>query len=195
MSDAIVSNELSSQNPQRAVAADLSSMAEFDSVSVYETLRRMAAQRLRFGAGNLTLNPTALVNEAFLKLMRCYATEGLRDRSSNRAFYAAASETMRRIVIDYYRKRNQKKRGHGFVRVPIDIASLPEKVESTNLLALNDAITQFELLHPHKAELVKLRFFAKLTMPECAQALGVSLATAERQWRFSRAWLAEQLKD
>ncbi len=170
-------------------------MNEFESADVYNTLRRMATYRLGAMRWGMTLNPTMLVNEAFLRMVRGHALDGLKNANSSRVFYAAAAETMRRIVIDHYRKRNQQKRGRDFARVEMDVGALPDKTESPNLLALNEVITQFELIYPQKAELVKLRFFAKMTMPECAAALGISIATAERHWRFARAWLAEQLKD
>jgi RNA polymerase sigma factor (TIGR02999 family) len=154
---------------------------------VYDELRRLAAGQVAHEAAGLTLSPTALVHEAYLRLGPA--------RFENRAhFFAAAAEAMRRILIDHARSRLAQKRGGGRRRVPLDeahrIAESPD-----GLLALDDALTRFAAEEPAKAELVKLRFFAGLSTPEAAAALGVSVATAERWWAFARTWLYADLSD
>jgi RNA polymerase sigma factor (TIGR02999 family) len=154
---------------------------------VYDELRRLAAGQLAHEAPGLTLSPTVLVHEAYLRLGPA--------RFDNRAhFFAAAAEAMRRILIDHARARLAQKRGGGRQRVPLDeahrIAETPD-----GLLALDDALTRFAAEEPRKAELVKLRYFAGLTTPEAAAALGVSVATAERWWAYARTWLYAELSD
>ncbi|HET6575301.1 MAG TPA: ECF-type sigma factor [Fimbriiglobus sp.] len=154
---------------------------------VYDELRRLAAGQVAHEAAGLTLSPTALVHEAYLRLGPA--------RFENRAhFFAAAAEAMRRILIDHARTRLAQKRGGGRKRVPLDeahrIAETPD-----GLLALDDALTRFAAEEPRKAELVKLRFFAGLSTAEAAAALGVSVATAERWWAFARTWLYAELSE
>ncbi|HVK18027.1 MAG TPA: ECF-type sigma factor [Fimbriiglobus sp.] len=154
---------------------------------VYDELRRLAAGQVAHEAPGLTLSPTALVHEAYLRLGPA--------RFENRAhFFAAAAEAMRRILIDHARARLAQKRGGGRKRIPLDeahrVAESPD-----GLLALDDALTRFAAEEPAKAELVKLRFFAGLSTPEAAAALGVSVPTAERWWAFARTWLYADLSD
>ena len=153
-------------------------------------VRRAAPARRRAGAhgsAGLTLSPTALVHEAYLRV-------GLARFENRGHFFAAAAEAMRRILIDHARARLAAKRGGGRRRVPLDeahrVAESPD-----GLLALDDALTRFAAEEPTKAELVKLRFFAGLSTPEAAAALGVSVATAERWWAFARTWLYADLSE
>jgi RNA polymerase sigma factor (TIGR02999 family) len=155
---------------------------------VYDELRRLAAAQVAREPAGLSVTPTVLVHEAYLRLAGP-------DRFANRGhFFAAAAEAMRRILIDHAREKLAAKRGGGRQRVPLDeahrVAESPE-----GLLALDDALTRFAAEEPRKAELVKLRFFAGLSTPEAAAALGISVATAERWWAFARTWLYADLSD
>jgi RNA polymerase sigma factor (TIGR02999 family) len=150
---------------------------------VYEELRKLAAARLAEEKPGQTLQATALVHEASLRLVGCEQAWNGRGH-----FFAAAAEAMRRILVDNARKKAAVKRGGGQRRIPLEeshrITESPE-----GLIALDDALSRFAIEDPKKAELVKLRFFAGLTMPDAAAALGISLATAERWWHFARTWL------
>jgi RNA polymerase sigma factor (TIGR02999 family) len=158
---------------------------------VYDELRRLAAAQVAGEAAGRTLTPTALVHEAYVRLCErrssrppAFATRG--------RFFAAAAEAMRRILIDHARARLAAKRGGGRKRVPLEeIHRIAESAEG--LIALDDALAQFAADEPRKAELVKLRFFAGLSTPEAATALGVSVPTAERWWAFARTWLYAEL--
>lgn len=159
---------------------------------VYQELRSLAAVRLGQSNPRQTLQPTALVHEVYLKLV------GPRDRPqwANKAhFFAAASEAMRQIVIDVYRRKQASKRGGGQIqRSPIEVDHLPQP-SSVGLLRVNEAIDALQLIDPQKATLVKLRYFWGMTMSEAAAALDVSIPTAERYWNYSKAYMAKHLKD
>jgi RNA polymerase sigma factor (TIGR02999 family) len=159
---------------------------------VYEELRQLAAQKLAEEKPGQTLQATALVHEAYLRLVGGAAQPW----KSRGHFFCAAAEAMRRILIDQARRKASVKHGGGRRRVDLDRMS-PAEVQRDNddLLALDDALTRLARQEPVRAELVKLRFFAGLTMPEAAAALGISLATAERYWVFARAWLCAELVD
>lgn len=165
---------------------------------VYDELRSLAARKLAAEKPGQTLDATALVHEAYVRLVQypspLVATGGLGTFENHRHFFAAAAEAMRRILIDNARRKNAVKHGGGRVRVPLDeahrITATPE-----GLLELDEALTRFAAQEPAKAELVKLRFFAGLSMPEAATALGISLATAERWWAFARVSLLAELSD
>lgn len=160
----------------------------------YDELRRLATARLRRWVPGQTLNVTALVNETYVKLMRSRISKS--DWEANRSqFLALAAEAMRQIVVDHVRKRHRLKRGGDVRRHKIDVDTLPTRTTSELILEVNDAIELLELTHPDKAKLVKLRFFVGLTMHECAQALGISTPTAERHWRYARAWLAVRMAE
>lgn len=166
---------------------------EDDQQELYLQLKRLATSRLKSVSPGQTLSATALVNEAYLKLSKaCWRNEA--DIWSNRRlFFSAAAEAMRQIVVDYYRHRQRKKRGGGVQRLEVDIDLLPDLDHRFDVLEVNEAIEQFELVQPIKAKLVKMRYFAGMTMPECADALNLSLPTVERHWRYARAWLADWL--
>jgi RNA polymerase sigma factor (TIGR02999 family) len=162
---------------------------------VYDELRNLAAQKLSQEAAGQTLQPTALVHEAYLRLVAGTGPgeEGDTQWDSRGHFFAAAAEAMRRILVENARRKHAIKRGGGAVRVPLEefhrITESPE-----DLLDLDDALTRFAAEEPDKARLVQLRFFAGLSTPDAAAALGISVATAERWWTFARAWLYSELQ-
>jgi len=155
---------------------------------VYDELRRMAAGRVAQERPGQTLNATALVHEAYLRLA---------DQSfdSRRHFFGASSEAMRRILIDRARVRNAQKRGGRIHRTHLDVDQIAETILDLDPLeALDRALKRFEAIEPDKAELVKLRYFVGLTIREAAEVLGISTATADRQWNYARAWLQTELR-
>ncbi|HEV3444879.1 MAG TPA: ECF-type sigma factor [Gemmataceae bacterium] len=158
---------------------------------VYDELRRLAAQRLAHEAPGQTLQATALVHEAYLRLA---STEQTRHWNSRGHFFAAAAEAMRRILVENARRKGRIRHGGGRKRVDLDEADPLVARPFPDLLAIDEALTRLAARDPVRAQLVKLRFFAGLTMPEAAQALGISLATAERYWTFARTWLYAELK-
>lgn len=164
---------------------------------VYDELRRLAARQLAREAGGQTLQPTALVHEAYLRLVGPgrEAGENAPHWDHRGHFFAAAAEAMRRILIDNARRKQRPKHGGGRRRVAGDIAAPRPEMPPEDLLALDEALDQLAQQEPAKAELVKLRFFAGLTMPEVADILGISLATAERHWTYARTWLFARLQD
>jgi RNA polymerase sigma factor (TIGR02999 family) len=154
---------------------------------VYDELRKLAAQRLAQEKPGQTLQATALVHEAYLRLV---GGEQTPDWNGRRHFFAAAAEAMRRILIDRARHKHTRKAGGGRRRLDLD-AIEPALAEDNGdrLLALDEALRQLEAEDPRKAELVKLRFFAGLTAEQAAAALGVSPSTAEKDWAYARSWL------
>jgi RNA polymerase sigma factor (TIGR02999 family) len=158
---------------------------------VYEELRRLAALRLAREASGQTLQPTALVHEAYLRLM---GTDPARPWDGKAHFYAAAAEAMRRILIDRARDRKRLKRGGDHSRRRYDLDGLvAEDASPDDLIDLDDALGRLALIDARGAELVKLRLYAGLSIDEAAAALGVVRRTAERDWAFARAWLFRQL--
>src|SRR5271167_2918642 len=154
---------------------------------VYDELRKLAAQWLAQEKPGQTLNATALVHEAYLRLV---GGEQTRDWDGRRHFFAAAAEAMRRILIDRARHKQTRKAGGGLRRLDLDnIEPAPEEENDDRLLALDEALRQLEAEDSRKAELVKLRFFAGLTVEQAAAALGVSTSTAEKDCAYARAWL------
>src|SRR5437868_11869874 len=157
---------------------------------VYDELRRLAAQRLAGEGPGHTLQPTALVHEAFLKLV---GPDAQRPWNGRVHFFAAAAEAMRRILIDHARRKHRARRGGGLKRVELrDVAAVAES-EADELLALDEALTQLAAADARKAELVRLRYFAGLTLEQAADLLGIARATADRHWAFARAWLYDAL--
>ena len=159
---------------------------------VYEELRKLAAQRLTHEKPDQTLEATALVHEAYLRLVD---TETVQHWNSRGHFFAAAAEAMRRILVESARRKNRLKHGRERQRVDLDSGCRVSPAPSLDLLALDEALSRLAETEPAKAELVKLRFFAGLTMPEAAAALDISLATAERYWTFAKSWLYAELSD
>jgi RNA polymerase sigma factor (TIGR02999 family) len=159
---------------------------------VYDELRKLAAQRLARETPGQSLEPSDLVHEAYLRLV----DQKAQLQWDNRAhFFAAAAEAMRRILVEKARRKKRVKHGSGGLRVDLDAAGLLAKEPSEDLEALDEALTKLAAQDPVKADLVKLRFFAGLTMPEIAQVLKISLATTERHWTYARTWLYAELKD
>jgi len=144
-----------------------------------------------------TLDATALVHEAYLRLVGPLAPgESPGAKFDGRGhFFAAAAEAMRRILVEQARRKGRARHGGGQRRVDLDESGVAAKSPNADLLAIDEALTRLADLDPKRAELVKLRFFAGLTMPEAAVALGISLATAERYWAFARTWLYAELND
>jgi RNA polymerase sigma factor (TIGR02999 family) len=157
---------------------------------VYDELRRLAAQKMAQEAARQTLQATALVHEVYVRLVD---REKAQHWNSRGHFFAAAAEAMRRILVENARRKRRVKHGGGRQRIELEEASPVVEPPSDDLLALDEALTRLAERDPVRAELVKLRFFAGLTMPEAAQALGLSLATAERYWTFVRVWLYAEL--
>jgi RNA polymerase sigma factor (TIGR02999 family) len=157
---------------------------------VYDELRRLAAEKLALERPGQTLDATALVHEAYLRLVD---VEQAQQWNSRGHFFAAAAEAMRRILIEQARRKRRPKHGGDRRRVDLEEAALIAEVPSDELLPLHEALSRLELADPPAAQLVKLRYFAGLTMPQAAEALGVSLRTAERNWTYARTWLHREL--
>jgi RNA polymerase sigma factor (TIGR02999 family) len=157
---------------------------------VYEELRKLAAQRLAQEAPGLTLQATALVHESYLRLVD---GEKAQHWDSRGHFFAAAAEAMRRILVDNARRHNSLKRGGGLQRIDLPELANSASDHPVDLVALDEALKRLEALHPQKAQLVKLRFFAGRSLEETAQMLGISRATAQRHWTYAKAWLYGQL--
>jgi RNA polymerase sigma factor (TIGR02999 family) len=157
---------------------------------VYGELRRIAHAQLRGERPGHTLNTTALVHEAYLKLTNLRHVEW-RDRAH---FFAMAARLMRRILIDYARARKREKRGSDAVHVPLaEAVDIPGRVAADDLLALDEALARLEAHSERQCRVVECRCFAGLTVEETAAALGISVATVKRDWTFSRAWLNREL--
>jgi RNA polymerase sigma factor (TIGR02999 family) len=157
---------------------------------VYDELRKLAASRLAKESAGQTLQATALVHEAYLRLVDPHEQERWESRGH---FFAAAAEAMRRILVDGARRKQSQKRGGGRRRVEIDIPDHEPAPPLDDLVALDDALKKLAALDARKAKLVELRFFSGLTTQQAAEALRVSVATAERDWTFARAWLRREM--
>lgn len=159
-------------------------------VLVYDELRRLAASKLAHEAPGQTLQPTALVHEAWLRLV------GDRKPSFNdrEHFFRACAEAMRRILIDRARRKQAKRHGGECQRVDGEGLDLAAPAVGDPLLAVNDALDKFAQEHPVQAELVKLRYFAEMTNEEVAEVMGISVSTAKNYWTFSRAWLLNEIE-
>lgn len=160
---------------------------------VYEELRRQAAMHIAREKPGQTLSPTALVHEAYLRLVSTSDAARWRGRSH---FYAAAAEAMRRILVDAARRKGALRHGGGLARQPLpaDVPAAPTGLAPIDLLALDEALARLERHAPRKAELVKLRYFAGCTIPEAAALLGISPSTAEDDWNYSKAWLRREMR-
>lgn len=157
---------------------------------VYQELRRLAAHRIAREAPGGTLDATGLVHEAYLRLVDVPVTQHWDGRGH---FFAAAAEAMRRILVDHARRRGAIKRGGDRQRVALEDVPATDAPPVDDLLAIDEALTRLAAQDAAKAELVKLHFFAGLTLEESAEILGISLATAKRRWTYARAWLYDQL--
>jgi RNA polymerase sigma factor (TIGR02999 family) len=158
---------------------------------VYDELRKLAAARLAKEKPGQTLDATALVHEAYLRLV---AGEAERRWKGRGHFFAAAAEAMRRILVERARRRTRVKRGGGFERAELEPSALAAPEPDQELLALDEALTRLAAEDPQSAEVVKLRYFAGFTIPEAAEALGVSPRQADFLWAFARAWLRQALE-
>jgi len=158
---------------------------------VYEELRRLAASRMAHEPPGHTLQPTALVHEAWIRM----TVPGTAPYRCRHHFFAAAAEAMRRILIERARRRRAAKRGGG--EAPLDLEEVPipaAEADDDRLLALNEALERFASVEPRKADLVKLRYFVGLTFDEAAAALEIAVPTAKQWWAYSRAWLQVEMQ-
>jgi RNA polymerase sigma factor (TIGR02999 family) len=187
-------------NPMNQVTRILSALQEGDARAaeellpvVYEELRKLAQQRLAQEKAGQTLQATALVHEAYLRLVDVDRPQEFNGRGH---FFAAAAEAMRRILIEGARRKQRVKHGGLHERVELDqlqLAGGDDLAASVDLLALDEALTRLDQVDAPKAELVKLRFFAGLTLEEAASVMNLSPATADRYWAYARAWLFREL--
>jgi RNA polymerase sigma factor (TIGR02999 family) len=171
------------QGGDEAAGRDLASV-------IYGELKRLAASRLRGERRDHTLQPTALVNEAWLKL-----ADARVDWQNRAHFFGIAAITMRRILVDHARRRDSAKRGHGDARVPLDdvLDQLAGPLPDPQLIALDVALTRLAALDPRQARVVELRYFAGLSVEDTAAAVGVSTGTVKREWAAARAWLFDAI--
>jgi len=159
---------------------------------VYDELRKLAAAKLSNEKPGQTLQATALVHEAYLRLVGSEPTQQWDNRWH---FFAAAAEAMRRITLNRARDKKRLKRGGDFRRIDLELAEIALDSNEDDLIALDEALSELEREDEIAAQVVKLRFFAGLKQREVAAALGISLRSAERQWAFAQAWLYDRLRD
>lgn len=157
---------------------------------IYDQLHKLATAKMAMESPNHTLQPTALVHEAWLRLT------SNKDRKWNDRthFFAAAAEAMRRILVDNARRKRARRHGGSQQRTELPDIAAPLPVEDDLIIAVNDALNKFAAVDPQKAELVKLRYFVGMTIEEAAEVMGISEATAKRHWAYARAWLAEEIR-
>jgi RNA polymerase sigma factor (TIGR02999 family) len=158
---------------------------------VYEELRRLAAQKLALETPGQTLHATALVHEAYIRLVD---TEKVQQWNSRGHFFVAAAEAMRRILIEQARRKQSQRRGGALGRQSLDQVAIAAPEPSLDILSVTEVLERFEKVDPVKADLVKLRYFAGLTISQAADALGISTTTADRYWAYARAWLHAELE-
>ena len=157
---------------------------------VYEELRKLAAHRMAAEPPGQTLQPTALVHEAWLRLVGKDNPKW----DSRAHFFGAAAEAMRRILIDNARRKRARRHGGGHQRIDIQQVEVAAAGKDEELMAINEALEKFAALDPPKAKLVKLRYFVGLTLEQAADILGISAPTAKRWWAFARAWLFDEIR-
>ncbi len=158
---------------------------------VYDELRKLAVARLARMSPGQTLQPTALVHEAYLRLVEAEPGQVWNSRGH---FFVAAAEAMQRILVENVRQKRTKKRGGEFARCDVDEANIAAPEASEDLIALDGALKKLEGLHPVAAKLVKLRYFSGLTIAEAADVLEISPRTAKRLWAYARAWLLREIR-
>jgi RNA polymerase sigma factor (TIGR02999 family) len=158
---------------------------------VYDELRKLAAQKLAQEKPGQTLEATALVHEAYLRMV---GTAEERQWDSRGHFFAAAAEAMRRILVESARRKQSLKRGGDHVRADLDVQHIFSREIQEDVLALDEALNRLAATDKQAAELVQLRYFAGLTLPEAAEALDVSPSTASRLWTYARAWLRQEIE-
>jgi RNA polymerase sigma factor (TIGR02999 family) len=173
-----------------AIEAGDSKAAEQLLVLVYNELRRLAASKMAQEAPGQTLQPTALVHEAWLRLVGDQ-TPSFNNREH---FFRASAEAMRRILIDRARRKRTQRHGGECQRVDYDGFDLAAPAADDQLLAVNEALDKLAIEHPVQADLVKLRYFAGMTNEEVCKVLGISLSTAKNYWMYSRAWLLNEIR-
>jgi RNA polymerase sigma factor (TIGR02999 family) len=186
MSESISNHPTQSEQPSKVFASDQVFPL------VYEELRKLAMARLAHEKPGQTLQPTALVHEAYVRLV---AAGNSQRWNSQGHFFRAAAESMNRILIDLARRKKRPKHGGGLNRIDLDMAIRMNDDRADELLALDAALDRLAAESSEKAELVKLRYFAGLSHQEAAQALGISRATADRHWAYARAFLRCELSD
>jgi RNA polymerase sigma factor (TIGR02999 family) len=158
---------------------------------VYQELRRLAASRIAHEKPGQTIQATDLVHEAYLRLVDVPQAQSWKDRGH---FFGACAEAMRRILIEQARRKKTLRRGGEHQRLDIDYLPIAVPEPSIDVLVINEALERFEQIDPVKANLVKLRYFAGMTIPEVAETLGISTTTADRYWAYARAWLHAEMK-
>jgi RNA polymerase sigma factor (TIGR02999 family) len=165
---------------------------------VYDELRKLAAQKMAQEKSGQTLQPTALVHEAYLRLVAKGDASARRDAHwDNRGhFFSAAAEAMRRILVENARRKQRLRHAGGLRKQPLqeNEPAIASPVDAIDLLALNEALDRLEAAAPRRARLVKLRYFAGLTLPEVAAMLGIGQSTAESDWTYAKAWLKRELE-
>jgi RNA polymerase sigma factor (TIGR02999 family) len=159
---------------------------------VYDELRRLAARLMRRERPDHTLPPTAVVNEVVIRLLN----DAVFERAPNRNdLFAAAARAMREVLIDHARRRAAARRGWGWTRVPLDPVLDYFEAQDLDVVAVHEALDRLAALNGRQSQVITLRYFGGLTVPEVAGALGVSVVTVERDWRLARAWLRSQLRE
>jgi RNA polymerase sigma factor (TIGR02999 family) len=159
---------------------------------VYDELRKLAAQKIAQEKPGQTLQATALVHEAYLRLVD---VERARHWNSRGHFFAAAAEAMRRILVDQARRKLSLRRGGDLQRHPLEDQEIQAPEPAVDLLAVHETLDRFQEIDALAAQIVRLRYFAGMTLPEIADVLGISTSTAERSWAYARAWLHVALKE
>ncbi len=157
---------------------------------VYNELRRLAGARMADEAGQHTLQPTALVHEAWLRMVR----EEERSWETRASFFGAASRAMRHILVEHARRKHRLKRGGSRKRVDLEISELADAEADEKILLVEDALTQLEQLHPEWANIVVMKYFGGMTQPEIAEALGMGERSVRRYWSCARAWLYDRIR-
>ena len=153
---------------------------------VYDELRKLAAAKMAYEKPGQTLQATALVHDAYIRLVNVEKAQHWKGRGH---FFGAAAEAMRRILVENARRKQRIKHGGGKGRVDMEVAEIATTIPDEELLALDDALSQLQREEPDKAALIELRFFVGLSNEQAAEVLGISAATAKRRWRYARAWL------
>ena len=173
----------------RARAGDEGARGELLAL-IYDELRRVASRLMRRERPDHTLSPTAVVHEAVIRLLG----EAVFDKAADRSFlFASAARAMREVLIDHARRRAAGRRGGGRRRVPLDLVVDYFEAQDLDIVAVHEALDRLAELNERQAQVMTLRYFGGLTVPEVAAALGVSVVTVERDWRLARAWLVDQL--
>jgi RNA polymerase sigma factor (TIGR02999 family) len=160
---------------------------------VYEELRQLAAQRLAQERPSQTLQATALVHEAYLRLVGTGPKQTWENRGH---FFAAAAEAMRRILVEQHRRKQRRRRGGGWQKHSLEDnqPAIVPSVDAVDLIALNEALDHLEATSPRRAQVVKLRYFAGFTLPDVAKMLGIALSTAEADWTYAKSWLKREME-